>query len=455
MNDQREIDAAILNLSGRQRMLSQRTALLLMRLASATTAEAAQAIRVELCQVLDTLATTHVALMMGDATLRLPIEHSAAIDQIYFAEPVQLDRHLKHYLQQSAAFLARPDGQLSLSDPALQQLITIDAVVLLQALETLVGQYSRESEARQTAMFTQLIDQAEQLHQTVLELHQTQAKLVQSEKMSSLGQLVAGVAHEINNPVTFIHGNLHHAIDYSQDLSQLLQSYQKHYPQPVAAIREYLNEIDVDFLMQDLPKVLGSMRAGTERLRDMVLSLRNFARLDESELKLVDLHAGLDSTLLLLQYRCQQFEVQYGQCLVIQRCDGELPLVQCYASQINQVLLEVLTNAIDALEAGFASDQRPSDQSPTIQIRTEYQAAAQTIGFWITDNGIGITTADQPRMFDPFFTTKPVGQGKGLGLAIAYQIMEQHQGSIRCESRAGEATTLILQLPVKAPLMNA
>jgi signal transduction histidine kinase len=336
----------------------------------------------------------------------------------------------------------------------LQQLVTQESVALLQALEQLVQQFSQESELRQTQRLNQLLDLCQQ-HEAALQtvqtqataLYQTQAQLVQSEKMASLAQLVAGVAHEINNPVTFIHGNLKHAIGYSQDLIQLVQTYQAHTRSPVAAIQTYEAEIDVPFLMQDLPQVLESMQTGTTRLRDMVLALRNFARLDEAALKTVNLHEGMDSALLLLQHRIDQLALQSGQAMAIVRDYGPIPLVPCYASQINQVFMEVLLNAIDGLADRIA---RQPPITPMIQITTTHLPERESLSVTVMDNGIGISETNQARIFDPFFTTKPVGQGKGLGLSISYQIIEQHQGTIHCETPPSGGTTIVIQLPLKS-----
>jgi two-component system NtrC family sensor kinase len=281
------------------------------------------------------------------------------------------------------------------------------------------------------------------LHHMMEDLKQTQMKLIQSEKMSTLGQLVAGVAHEINNPVNFIYGNLGPANDYGQDLLELIAVVCQEYPELSPAVKEKMEDIELEFIEEDLPRLLKSMKVGAERIRDIVLSLRNFSRLDEAEMKPVDIHEGIDSTLLILRNRLKA-RPDFPEIKVIKDY-GKLPEVECYASQLNQVFMNLLSNAIDALEDTSNSDR---NKTPTIRIHT--QKRENTICIIIGDNGPGIAECDQDRLFDAFFTTKPIGKGTGLGLAISYQIIvEKHGGTIRCESVKDEGTQFSIELPVR------
>jgi signal transduction histidine kinase len=298
---------------------------------------------------------------------------------------------------------------------------------------------SRASAALATA-------QAEKLQQALHELQQTQAQLIQTEKMSGLGQLVAGVAHEINNPVNFIYGNLTHANTYAQDLLSLIQLYQQNYPNPSDEIQAYIEEIELEYLREDFPKILSSMKLGAERIRQIVLSLRNFSRLDEAQMKPVDIHEGIDSTLLILQNRLK--EKSDRPAIEVIKEYGNLPLVECYAGQINQVFMNILSNGIDALEQRHRSSTF-DDRSPTIRIRTQV-FNAPWIAVGIADNGVGMTEAVKSKIFDPFFTTKPVGKGTGLGLSISYQIVvDKHGGVLRCVSAPKQGTEFIIEIPVR------
>jgi len=325
----------------------------------------------------------------------------------------------------------------------------------------------RQSEAK-------LRKQATKLKHALQELHSYQTQLIQTEKMSSLGQLVAGVAHEINNPINFVYGNIAYASQYIRDIMQLLQLYEQHYPLAIQEIQEIAKEIDLDFVKADLPKVISSMKLGAERIRDLVLSLRNFSRLDEAEMKSVNLHEGLDSTLLILQ---NQLKAMPGRCeIAVIKEYGDLPLVECYPGQLNQVFMNLLSNAIDALEESrmlnsqiLIRNLQRSVSSPSITIRTgikevrspentpksslpppssplEYTAYAV---IRIADNGSGMTEAVRRRLFDPFFTTKAVGKGTGLGLSISYQIVvEKHGGRIQCVSELGLGTEFVIEIPI-------
>ncbi|MBN4004952.1 PAS domain S-box protein [Nostoc sp. LPT] len=313
----------------------------------------------------------------------------------------------------------------------------------------------------------QLRQQAEELKVALHELQHTQTHLIQTEKMSSLGQLVAGVAHEINNPVNFIYGNLTPAKEYTQDLLSLLQLYQSHYPEPMLEIQDFAEQIELDFLKSDLPQIINSMKVGADRIREIVLSLRTFSRLDEAEMKAVDIHEGIDSTLMILQNRLKSND-QHPTIEIIKEY-GNLPLVECYAGQLNQVFMNIVSNAIDALEESFVishtlregeapmslgnnSKQRTNDKglmtSPTIQIRTQLQKPNQVI-IRITDNGLGIPEDVKKQLFDPFFTTKPIGQGTGMGLAISYQIItERHGGFLECISQPGQGAEFVIKIPL-------
>ncbi|WP_293340987.1 GAF domain-containing protein [Microcoleus sp. CAWBG58] len=291
--------------------------------------------------------------------------------------------------------------------------------------------------------------QSAQIAQNLKDLQHTQAQLIQTEKMSGLGQLMAGIAHEINNPVNFIYGNLNHATDYTKNLLSLLELYQQQYPDSSPEIGELAEDIDLKFLVEDLPKLLLSMQVGADRIRQIVLSLRTFSRLDESQMKDVDIHEGIDSTLLILQHRLKSSSDSANILLVKEY--GNLPLVECYAGQLNQVFMNVIGNAIDALQSEKLSDRK--SVSPQIKISTavgQLNGNVPSAVIRIADNGSGISESIRERIFDPFFTTKPVGKGTGLGLSISYQIVvEKHGGVLKCSSESGKGTEFAIEIPIR------
>ncbi|MDF5730758.1 MAG: PAS domain S-box protein [Rhizonema sp. PD38] len=298
----------------------------------------------------------------------------------------------------------------------------------------------RESEAL-------LRQKATDLENILLELKRTQIQLIQNEKMSSLGLLVAGVAHEINNPVNFISANIQPANEYIQQLLTLLKLYQKHCP-IVLEIQEKTKEIDIDFLVEDLLKLLESMEVGADRIQTIVRSLRNFSRMDEPEMKQVNIHEGIDSTLMLIQYR---LKAKNDLKIQVVKNYGNLPLVECNASQLNQVFMNLICNAIDSLEE---RDQKRTfeeiTQQPSQIVICTKMLNSNQVQIQIIDNGEGMPKFVQERLFEPFFTTKPVGKGTGLGLSISYQIVtEKHNGSLQCYSIPGQKTEFVIELPIR------
>ncbi|MEB3177996.1 MAG: response regulator [Nostocaceae cyanobacterium] len=303
----------------------------------------------------------------------------------------------------------------------------------------------RESETRER-------EKAQQLQITLDELRNTQAQLIQAEKMSSLGKMVAGVAHEINNPVSFIAGNLSFTRDYFQSILKLLEAYQQHYPNCPPEIQQLTAEIDLDFILEDWQNLFNSIGFGAERIKNIVVSLKNFCRLNHSDIISIDIHEGIESTLQVLHYRLN-YDGKHPPITVVKEYD-KLPLVTCYARQVNQVFFNLINNAIDALEdkyelAGFSSQLTDKTQNqPTLHLRTEL-IDSHHIRIQVIDNGCGMSKAVQKKIFDPFFTTKPPGKGVGLGLSICHQIIvEKHQGKISCVSKQGQGTEITLEIPI-------
>ncbi len=337
--------------------------------------------------------------------------------------------HLKlHYLTQ----------RLEIQNSLLQQKIEEEAATKAQ-LQRLTH-YLEERVKERTVELSQALEK----------IKQSQIQLVQSEKMSSLGQLVAGIAHEINNPVNFIYGNLDPAQTYVEDLIELVKHFQRDCPKRSLELQAHIDNIELGFLQEDLPKLLNSLKVGANRIRDIVLSLRNFSRLDETDMKLVDIHEGIDSTVLILQHRLK-FTPERPTIKVIKQY-GEIPLVECYPSQLNQVFMNILANAIDALEEhgkkGRKKNIADTELDPCIiNIRTE-RTSSDRIAIAISDNGPGIPERLHTKLFDPFFTTKPIGKGTGLGLSISHQIVvERHHGKIVCFSKPGKGTEFVIEIP--------
>lgn len=340
-------------------------------------------------------------------------------------------------IKASAFSVGANDYLVKLPDP-------IELIARMRYHATAYQNLLKRNEAEQTLAYNKELERrveerTAELKNALDDLKHTQAKLIHTEKMNSMEQLVGGIAHEVNNPINFIYGNLNYMNGYVQDLLEVIQLYQNHYPKPANEIEEKLEELDLEFTSADLLQSFISLRSGAKRIRNLVLSLRNFSRFDEAEVKRVNIHEGIESTLAMLGSKLRDINVA--------KSFGELSLVECYAGQLNQTFMHIIQNAIEAVqsEEAIALDSR---SSATITISTE-MAGDDRVAIWIADNGPGINLEIQDRIFEPFFTTKDVGGGAGLGLSISHQIVaKQHGGDLTCSSMPGQGTKFLIELPV-------
>ncbi|MCC3500612.1 MAG: AAA family ATPase [Microcoleus sp. PH2017_15_JOR_U_A] len=428
-----------------------------------------QSLPVEISQDLPVSIVNYVARTQKDLVL-----NNAASDGLFTTDPYIVSSQPKSILCNPVIYQGQFTGILYLENNLAVGAFSPER---LQVLKVLTSQVAIALE--NAKLYAKAQQKSQQLEQSLHKLQQTQAQLVQTEKISSLGQLVAGVAHEVNNPVGFISGNLHHANDYVRDLICIVNLYQQHYPQPVQEIAEAAEDMELDYLMEDLPKMLGSMQLGTDRIRDIMQSLRNFSRVDGNEKKPADIHAGIESTLMILQHRLKA-NAERPSIQVIKEY-GDLPAVECYSGQLNQVFMNLLSNAIDALDESNASrtyadiDKHPNIITVCTEVKDvkeegirkkeegrgnkeegrenkEEVRGGKSESFAvirIKDNGRGMAEATRCKLFDPFFTTKPEGKGTGLGLSISYQIVvEKHGGAIECISEPGKGAEFVIAIPL-------
>ncbi|MEH2355365.1 sensor histidine kinase [Nostoc sp.] len=398
-------------------------------------------------QAWKTFSTSTFTLLVGMsailALMTVMIQRSVLHPLQRLNKAVTDSQSIDHFVMPSGL----PDNEIQFLAHTIQAAAT--RVEAYQQLEQEVAQ-RKQAEAALLASEAQLRQQAQDLEKAIQNLQQVQMQIIQSEKMSALGNLVAGVAHEINNPVGFLKGSLSNATEYVQDLLNHLHHYQQAYPNPSSNIQDHAEEIDLEFLAEDLPKLILSMKGATDRVGDISTSLRTFSRSDTEHPVQFNLYQGLDSTLLILKYRLKANELRPA--IEVVRLYDKIPAITCFSGQLNQVFMNILANAIDALEE---SNQRQSyeylKQHPNrITIKIGLTEDQQSVIVRIKDNGIGMTDDVKQKIFEHLFTTKGVGKGTGLGLAIARQvIVDKHHGTLNCVSSPGNGTEFIIEIPVQ------
>ncbi len=460
-----KITAAVLTVSSRQGMLCQRAAWVSSRLVASQDAAEREELRAALIETVEEMEKSHNGLFDGCQSMNLPGKPSAAVKALYFEPPVYLDRQVRNFIAEVRAIARARDSEISPDHPHLRYILNAASAELLQGLEALATQYQKESEeegiaiaidreiarAETQAALRQVRFLGEELEKATYNQQQAREQLAEAQNMSSLGALIVGVANELNNPLNFICTTLIHAHKYSQDLVDLLRLYQKQYPNPSWVFRRQAQAIEEEMAAEDLPKMLSSLKKSAGRLRQLVVSLRDFSRQEEVNVKPVDINEGLENTLLILQNRLKA-ENRHPEIVIFKQL-SPLPEVECCAAQLNQVFLNLLSNAIDALDEAADSGKWAGNISgcepPTIRIRTALEQP-DCVTVRIADNGAGMSEAVKERLFEPFFTTKPAGKGIGLGLSLGYEIVvEKHGGAIWCTSESGEGSEFWIEIPIR------
>ncbi|GAB1545444.1 hypothetical protein NUACC21_81200 [Scytonema sp. NUACC21] len=399
------------------------------------------------------------------------VVNNATHEELFINDPYILKRQPQSILCLPIIYQNNLTGLLYLENCITQGAFTRDRLKILSLLCTQVSisienaslyqnlqSYSQELEEKNQALEeseTREREKASQLEEALEQLQNTQLQLIQSEKLSSLGQMVAGIAHEINNPVTFINANLSHASNYTQDLLHLINLYQQYYPDPIDEIKDEIEAMDLGFLQEDLPKMLKSLKVGADRIKEIIRNLRNFSRQDSLEMTLQDVHEGIDTTLMILQHRLKA--QPHRPAIDVIKEYSDLPMVQCYAGLLNQVFMNLLANAIDSIEDSFVKyhaslvqdKESLIDRKGLIYIRTDI-SDSDRVTIRIADNGSGMPEEVKCKLFSPFFTTKPVGKGTGIGLSISRQIIEEkHKGQLSCMSSPGQGAEFIIEIPLR------
>lgn len=482
-----ETNLTAINVITEVRMLSQRTALLASRLVWNKNVVEQKDIREDLLNNVNWMEKLYNGLINGDSTINLKGELSPILAAKYFQPPIHLDKHLRNYIYEIRALLWANDTELKPDNRHLRYIITAASTDLLTSLNAVLHEYQKEHKAEQlaqmlhqAALYENAQDmakiaqasadnahtKAQQLEQALDELQQTQGELVKTERMASLGELISDIAQQVMHPINFICGNLIHAHKHTHDLVDLIKLYQQHDLALLPEIQSHSEDMDLNFVLKELPKMLSAMKKSAGYIRQLVVALQSFSRIDDGgEIKNIDINEVIDSSLFILTNRLQ---AKPWRCEIeIVKDLSTLPMVESYPGHLHQVFINIISNAIDAIDQSINNPNNihkltrwerkensalATSNHPNITIRTK-MFHPDYVTVRISDNGIGMTEATKNRLFDPFFTTKPIGKGKGLGLSISHQIIvEKHGGSIWCETALGKGTEFWIEIPLRQNL---